>query len=754
MIKIFPNFERKEVEKQLLLFKKGERDPEIVLDLLHGCYYLLNLVTVNEEENASNYGIALSVICYISDSMPNDVLVCEMLHECIVSSRVFLYSDMIDKINPAYKERVSYSFFDEISKEYYRQEKTQTVLTRDQKKLIRFFEKNRRVIVSAPTSFGKSRVIEEIIIGNNYTNIFIVLPTIALLNETFLRFKANNAIVSKYNLYNTTNVSDEKIKGGCSIFILTPEKTDVILENHPDLQADFFVIDEIYKIKDRSDERSQVFVNCLYRLLKFKCDFYLIGPYFDSFSQKFMERTQSKFIKFSSELVQKQVVDVYAMQHNSRYEINGSSLTKLINKNRDGNLKHIIKNLGSQSIIYVGTSSEVETRARNIAKMNDAQSNSALAAYISETISPEWSLVVCLQKRVAFHHGAIPRYIQNEIIELFNNHELDSIICSTTITEGVNTSAKNVVIFDNMKGNEPLTNFDIKNIKGRAGRFKEHFVGRVFTLIQLPPEDAQGNDIGFSYFDEDNLKHEELVQVDRTELKGSNLISIEFLELVLREVDVDISLIRANKFVSVEGQLELIALLRDNEHLKGVLKFDSIPNSSQIEILLELVFIYLFSLQDKEHKTYTLFNLTLWVKHRIYNNYSIKQFIPEMLPKGIDSKIRNVFKLHRDYFEFKLPKCLIALENILNYVYGDDIGVKSSGVFNFGYLIAKIEFGYIQEHIICMREADLPIEIILKIEASFSGCHTVDEIRDAIASDPNILGNLSSFEKKIVNKYL
>jgi helicase len=754
MISIFPNFERKEVERLLLLYTGGERETELTLDLLHGCYYLLNLVTDSDEDNAINYSLALSIICHVSDSAPNDALICEILHACIVSSRVFLYSDMIDKINPGYKEKVSYSLFDEISKEYYRQEKTLTVLTKDQKRLIKFFEENRRIIVSAPTSFGKSRVIEEIIISNNYVNIFIVLPTIALLNETFLRFKSNKAIATKYNIYNTTNISEEKVEYGPNIFILTPEKTDVILEAFPKLRADFFVIDEIYKIKDRSDERSQVFVNCLYRLLKFKCDFYLIGPYFDSFSQKFIERTQSKFIKFSSELVQKQVVNIHAIQPNSRYHINGSSLTKLINKNRDGNLKHLIQNLNSQSIVYVGTSSEVETRARNIAKTIDDISKSALASHISETISSEWSLVVCLQKRVAFHHGAIPRYIQNEIIELFNNYELDSIVCSTTITEGVNTSAKNVIIFDNMKGGEPLTNFDIKNIKGRAGRFKEHFVGRVFTLTELPPEDIQENDIGFSYFDEDNLKHEELIQVDRAELNGSNLTSIEFLEFVLREVDVDIRLIKANKFVSVEGQLELIALLRDNKHLKDVLKFDGIPNSSQVEILLELVFVYLFSPQDKEHKTYTLLNLTRWVKHRLYNNYSIKQFIPEMIPKGIDSKIRNVFKLHRDYFEFKFPKCLIALENILNYVYSNDNWGDKSSAFNFGYLIAKIEFGYTQDHIICMREADLPIEIILKIEESFADCYTVDEIRNRITSEPSLLNNLSDFEKRITKKYL
>ena len=754
MLRIVQNFERQEVEKALSAFREGNHDVESIADLLHGCYYLLNLDTEDEVEGNRNYSLCLSVICHVSDSVPTDTLVCEMLHECIVSSRVFLYSEMIDKINPLYRKTVGYSFFDEISKEFYRQEKTLTVLTKDQKTLIDFFKANRRIIVSAPTSFGKSRVIEEIIIGNDYRNIFIVLPTIALLNETYLRLKSNFSIALEYNLYNTTNISEESVNRSKNIFILTPEKTDVILETFEHLKADFFVIDEIYKIKDRTDDRSQVFVNCLYRLLKFRCDFYLIGPYFDSFSQRFMQKTQSKFIKFSAELVQKQVIDVFGISHNTRYEVNGTRLTKLKNDNRDGNLKHLIRSLVSQSIIYVGKSKEVETRAKYLAIISTQQSDNDLISYISENISTEWTLVNCLRNRVAFHHGAIPRYIQNEIIELFNGGHLDSIVCSTTITEGVNTTAKNVIVYDNNTGLEPLTNFDIKNIKGRAGRFKEHFVGRVYTLTQLPPEDTNENDIGFSYYDEENLKSEELIQIDKAELRDSNLSSIESLETSLREARVDINLIKANKFVLVEGQLELISYLRENDQLKDLLTNSSTLTYHQLEIIMELVFGFLFTPRDKEHRTFNLQNLTRWTKLRLYDNYTIKQFIPEMPSTTIDAKIRNVFKLHRDYFEFKLPKYLIALENILNYVYNDENWGGSSRLANFGYLISKIEFGYTQDHIICMREVDLPIEIIMKIESNFTDCITVDAIRGRIQLDPTLLSNLTAFELKLVNKYI
>lgn len=47
-----------------------------------------------------------------------------------------------------------------------------------------------------------------------------------------------------------------------------------------------------------------------------------------------------------------------------------------------------------------------------------------------------------IEKGIGVHHGLVPKYIQNEIIDLFNNGVLKVLISTTTITEGVNTTAK------------------------------------------------------------------------------------------------------------------------------------------------------------------------------------------------------------------------------------------------------------------------------------------------------------------------
>ena len=87
-----------------------------------------------------------------------------------------------------------------------------------------------------------------------------------------------------------------------------------------------------------------------------------------------------------------------------------------------------------------------------------------------------------MKQGVGIHHGLVPKYIQKEIIRLFNQGLLKVLLSTTTITEGVNTSAKNLVVMHSKKGNKELKKFDAKNIAGRAGRFGYHYSGSVIDL--------------------------------------------------------------------------------------------------------------------------------------------------------------------------------------------------------------------------------------------------------------------------------
>jgi hypothetical protein len=119
--------------------------------------------------------------------------------------------------------------------------------------------------------------------------------------------------------------------------------------------------------------------------------------------------------------------------------------------------------------------------------------------HLEKTYSAEWIIVKALKYGIGIHHGLVPKYIQKEIINLFNRGILLYLISTTTITEGVNTSAKNIIITSNKKGRKNLKPFDAKNIAGRAGRFLQHFSGRVIIVDNNFEEVLTSN--------EDELQH-------------------------------------------------------------------------------------------------------------------------------------------------------------------------------------------------------------------------------------------------------
>lgn len=708
--------------------------------LLEASYYLLS------SENDEYYNIGLSIICHVAEEKPKDKFIQQLLFDCIVESRVFLYHEMYEKIDKKYSESIGPGMLDEFTKSFYTLA-TGTVLTKDQKHLFGEFKKYKRLVVSAPTSFGKSRIVSEIIIDGSYSNIAIILPTIALLNETYLSFRKNELIINRYNLVNNTS---QEFGDTNNIFVVTPEKMDILLDANPNLKIDFFTMDEIYKIQDDGD-RSNVFTHCLYRLSKMSSDFYLIGPYFNKFSDNFLERTNAVFRKYSAEIVQKSTINISELSPKETFKISNFTFKKTLNDDR--NLINILNKIDGQTLVYLGRKDTVETRARKLAETKQVTNKSSeLIDYIKSNIDNDWSLIDCLSKGIAFHHGAIPKYIQIEIVDAFNKGEIDVLVCTSTLTEGVNTSAKNVIIYDNVKGRNLLTGFEVKNIKGRAGRFLSHFVGRVITLAPINDEKEKDN-IEFSYFDDNSLTPEQIIQIDSTDLHKSNLEKRIETEHFLQREKIPLELIKRNKFIPIQNQYSLIMDLRNNKaYLKDLLFLNQYPTKEQLDQIMQLCYEHLFSDKHKYDRKFTIGNLIRLTKFYIYYSPTTKELIAEQNGVKTDTRIRSAFSLISDYFEFALPKYFAAFENLFNFVCYEFFSIKDA--ISMKTLITKLEFGSVEKHEIILKEAGVPVGIIRKIADRLSDCDNIHKIRAKLSLDSDIKEILSGYEKSILEKYL
>ena len=111
-------------------------------------------------------------------------------------------------------------------------------------------------------------------------------------------------------------------------------------------------------------------------------------------------------------------------------------------------------------IVYTATKAQVENYARELLAddlLPDVESENMgmflqhLEDLFKNKKGAQWIVTMALKKGIGVHHGLVPKYIQNEIIDLFNNGVLKVLISTTTITEGVNTTAKNMFVLSHKK---------------------------------------------------------------------------------------------------------------------------------------------------------------------------------------------------------------------------------------------------------------------------------------------------------------
>ncbi|MGE4444792.1 MAG: helicase-related protein [Candidatus Altimarinota bacterium] len=469
-----------------------------------------------------------------------------------------------------------------------------------QKKVLDSFEKGKlnHYFLSASTSFGKTYLIYEIIKKMEYKNIILVFPTIALLSENFEKLMTNieyKFFRDNFKIHTLSDVEDFEDR---NIFIYTPERYLSFIDKNNDFNIDFVFVDEIYKIDNeyltndekKENERDTAYRVALYNLLSLQRDALLVGPYINfpnpednninqSFN-KFLEANEFKILDFNNiEIVNKSFKEVYSSNiHNVDEELTISLDGLKTNKQKIPKIVAEIRKINQNMIIYTKGSGTAETMAKNVieySKSNKKQSEELkeLIAHLKKTfIYSDWSVIKGLENNIAIHHGLVPKYVQKEIIKLFNTGDIDILISTTTITEGVNTSAKNLIVTSAKKGDKPLKTFDAKNIAGRAGRFLYHYSGRVLIYEKEFSKIINGKDdeIKHKNYDENSSKNE--IDYFITENEYLDIKDIDRkneIEIMRKERGIPLEIIQAYKVISYSDKIkiydEIIKLLNNKK---------------------------------------------------------------------------------------------------------------------------------------------------------------------------------------------
>ena len=431
------------------------------------------------------------------------------------------YYDILDKFNSNY----SFSIEDEniglntISSLLYES----TLYTDEDSKLHQYQmdilnlfnkEKQNRFFLSASTSFGKTHLVYEVIKKMQYKNIVLIFPSIALLSENLSKIKERKITFPiNYKIHTLSDIDNDY--GDNNIFIFTPERFLSFLDkNHSEPILDFIFVDEVYKIDNnyiidneaKENERDVAYrMAIFYGMTKYSnVDLLLAGPYIEIFNEHFQNYNPSFDLFLNDFKITKLLKNEYEIVKVSKNEIekaNGHTNIDGIDfdftgkKTKKSKIQEIIDRLliiNENVIIYCNTQANAEKVAFDYERTAiDTKYYDQFLEHLKNTYNNDWVVIKSLKKGIGVHHGVVPKYIQKEIVNLFNDpHSGIKILTSTTtITEGVNTTAKNMIVYKSEKGvgkyGKPLLSFDAKNIAGRAGRFMEHYKGRVISLDKI-----------------------------------------------------------------------------------------------------------------------------------------------------------------------------------------------------------------------------------------------------------------------------
>lgn len=624
----------------------------------------------------------------------------------------------------------------------------------EQKRVLEFLKAGQNLVVSAPTSFGKSLLIEEMIASKKFRSIVIIQPTLALLDETRRKLVKYRDL---YKLIVRTSQNPAADRG--NIFLFTAERVN----EYADFQGvDFLVVDEFYKLSGhRDDERSDSLNNALMYLLKrFKPQFYLAGPNIDSVSPQFLKRYGATFFATTYNLVGTEDINIFAL-HAGMFGDRGKK-----KEFKEKVLFNLLDDLmDEQTIVYCASPS----RARSLSCMYLAHMvqsgkepknrDKPIYEWISSNVSPLWSLISLMQYGIGFHDGALQRHITSTVIEYFETKVLNILFCTSTIIEGVNTNAKNVVYFDQRKGKDiSIDYFDYSNIRGRAGRMMEHYLGKIYNFGH-PPEKTTIN-IDIPFVDQAPVPEEVLINIDDFEVKDKESEHFKYISsLPTREREI-FSL----NGINIRGQADLLARLRDeiSDNYEKIC-WDRMPTYAQLSYCLGLAWECLLR-SDENVSPMSL----RWLVNLTFNygkNQSINQIVQERFeydrkePKNskksdevlMDNAIRESFQTMRHWFQYKIPKWLMVIDRLQKFVC-EERGLRSG---NYVYYATILENDFVRENLSILSEFGVPRSAIIKLAAHISADLDQDNVLSVIAQRRLLaLPQLTQYEREKISRAL
>ncbi|MDX5990735.1 DEAD/DEAH box helicase [Ectopseudomonas alcaliphila] len=563
------------------------------------------------------------------------------------------------------------------------------VIHQAQARVLRKLMAGESVILSAPTSFGKSLLIDILISAKNFTNIVLIVPTLALVEETRRR-------MSRFSDRYSIITSNGQALSANNIFVFTQERLLSFEDALP--EVDFFVIDEFYKLSISGEgDRATLLNQAFLMLAKSKAQFYLLGPSIKAIPESVHEKVKCSFMVEDFQTV---AIELHRLKKKP---------------NKDLALADLLDRTEGQTMVYCQSPNSARSvlkeylKNRPLQKVEDQELIEA-AEWTAKHYNGDWLVSVGLRYGIGIHHGRLPRSLGRFMVRAFEEGKLNILLCTSTLIEGVNTAAKNVVIYDNKLNRQPLDFFTFNNIKGRSGRMFRHFIGNVYLFDEPPEEDLPFVDIP-ALNPTENTPSSLLLRIPVFDLPQSLQSKVNAL---IEQKYLPFNLLVSHSGIEPENLIETAKYIWGLSHNDlRLVSWVAKPSYEELKFSSEIIW-------DKLGGSYTAraasmrsaSMMTKWVWD-LYKTRNVPAFRREKITSQIaygvspDDSVENVLAFIRGWASFNYPKFLSALNSIASYV----LTAKGFKGCNYIPFAASIEHLFQPDTFSSLEEYGLPTEI-------------------------------------------
>ncbi len=584
-----------------------------------------------------------------------------------------------------YLEQDDLGLADSIAYEFHRPENMEgdgVVFHRVQAQVYNHLINGDNVALSAPTSFGKSLLIDAIVASRKYSNIAVVVPTIALIDETRRR-------LSRFSPEFKIITHGSQQRRDKNLFVMTQERILDVEKLEP---IDFFVIDEFYKLQPRPEDADRSFLlnEAFYRLYKTGAQFYLLGPNVKGLDMEVVNRLELHFIKTDYKTVASEIHHVKA---------------------DEGDLEALVtlcEGLPDPTLIYCSSPGRVRKVAEALMSIQEPQAELGGAVnWVGEQYDPDWLYVKAMQRGIGVHHGKIPRALSQLVVRSFNEGRVKFLACTSTLIEGVNTMAKNVIVFDNKIARRKFDYFTYNNILGRSGRMFQHFVGHVYIFHEPPAEELPFVDFPV-FSQQEGAPNSLLMQVDSEDLTEA---ARERVTKATSDGELDLETLRLGKGIDPEAQNALALALRVRAATYfPLLNWTRYPTWEQLETACTLIWEFL--VPDGRMRSGVASGRQLAFRiDRFRRSGSAGSFLKGELStrgeKPADDIVEDAIDFLRSWANFAFPRFLMVVDGIQRAVFSK-LGRRPG---DYGFFSAQIQNWFLDPAIMALDEYGIPTQL-------------------------------------------